>query len=377
MLFNTAIRMVYPFLPVFARGLGIDLQNIALLLSLRFGLGVLSPFFTSAADQHDRKINMLLGLGMFTLSMAGMLFWPGYLTFILALILSLIGNILFITAMQAYLGEHVPYERRGLVLSLTELSWSASFFLGVPLIGLAINRAGWQAPFPILAGLGLLAFVVTLVFIPSALPIISSHNGMRQNLRAVFSSRTALAAIGLGMAISSSNELVNLILGVWIEDSFGVKIAALAGASMVIGIAELFGEGFSGGLTDRLGKSRAVALGLLLNSLSALLLPFLGRSISGALFGLFLLYLTFEFTIVSSIPLMTEVLPAARATMMAGYIASNTMGRALSDLVSPLLYRQQWGPASGILLICLASVSINLLALGMLRYVSIIERPRL
>jgi hypothetical protein len=67
--------------------------------------------------------------------------------------------------------------------------------------------------------------------------------------------------------------------------------------------------------------------------LAALALYFLGRTEAGALVGLFFFYITFEFTLVSIIPLMTELLPAARATLMAFNVAALSFGRALGDLI--------------------------------------------
>jgi DHA1 family inner membrane transport protein len=57
-------------------------------------------------------------------------------------------------AAQAYLGDAVPYERRGRVLSIIELPWSLSWFIGVPAAGYLIAAAGWRAPFWLIAGLG-------------------------------------------------------------------------------------------------------------------------------------------------------------------------------------------------------------------------------
>jgi len=81
----------------------------------------------------------------------------------------------------------------------------------------------------------------------------------------------------------------------------------------------------------------------------------------GAIIGLFLFYLTFEFTIVSGIPLMTEVLPSARATMMASHMALIAVGRSVGDLLAPALFTQTLLP--GISANALAAVGFNLLAL--------------
>ena len=124
----------------------------------------------------------------------------------------------------------------------------------------------------------------------------------------------ALAGISIALWASAANEVVNLVFGVWLSDSFGLQIAALAGASAVIGLAELGGESLVATITDRIGKPRAVAAGLAANIAASALLPWIGRTEAGALAGLFLFYISFEFLVVSQLPMMTEVVPAARAT---------------------------------------------------------------
>jgi predicted MFS family arabinose efflux permease len=156
---------------------------------------------------------------------------------------------------------------------------------------------------------------------------------------------------------SAANETVNLLFGVWLEDAFGLQIAALGAASAVIGLSELGGEGLVAAFVDRLGKPRAVALGLAVNSLGALALPLVGRSEAGALAGLFFFYISFEFTIVSSIPLMTEILPSARATVLALNVSGLSLGRALGALAGPQLYALGFGAVAA------GAVAFNLLAL--------------
>lgn len=175
----------------------------------------------------------------------------------------------------------------------------------------------------------------------------------------------------LGILMSGANELVNLIFGVWLEDTFQVRLAALAIASVVIGFSELGGEGLVTLLVDRLGKRRATGLGLLGNALAALALPWLGNSANLAMVGLFLFYITFEFTIVSALPLMTEVVPRARATFMAAFIASTALGRALGSLGAPGLYRLGSGLENipSILLTVVAAALLDLLGLVILRMI--------
>jgi len=370
---NTTIRLVYPFLPIFVRGMGVELGALSVALTLRSSSGLLGPFLASVADSRGRKAGILFGLALFTLGVGVMAVWPSYPAFVVMLMLSLLGNFVFIPSMQAYLGDRVSYRRRGMVLALTELGWSLSFIIGVPMMGVVIARGGWQAPYPILTGLGILAMIALGALLPRD-PAPDTHRpGLRRNLRTVFTTPATLAGILIAIAISSSNELVNVIFGVWLEETFAVQLAALAAASTVIGLSELSGEALTSVLADRLGKRRAVAIGLSLNCLAVLGLLVLGRSLNGALLGLFFFYLTFEFTIVSSIPLMTEILPSARATFMSTYVASMSIGRGMGALLSPRLYRL--GSTSGVLpsllVNALAAMTLNVVALLALRAIQV------
>jgi predicted MFS family arabinose efflux permease len=362
---NTMHRMVYPFLTVFANGLGVDVTAISLALASRNFMGIFGPILTPLANQRGRRFGMLAGITAFTVGVGLVAVHPNLFTFSAALILAILSKSLFDPTIQAYFGDRVAYEQRGTALAITEMSWSIAFILGVPGAGYLISRFGWSAPFPILAGLGLVMFAVIWRMIPQD----DSQDGMdrpdqittgdsRQNLLALLASLPALAGIFIGLWASAANEMVTLVFGVWLANSFGLQIAALAGASVVIGLSELSGEGLVALTTDRLGKARAVALGLTGNILASLLLPFIGRTETGALIGLFLFYISFEYMVVSQLPLMTESVPQARATVMAFNLIGFGIGRSLGALLSTFVYLRL-----GFLPVTLFATLFNLFAL--------------
>jgi len=359
MVLNTMHRMVYPFLAVFARGMGVDLTTVSFLVTARSFVGIFAPLFGSVADSRGRRFGMLSGIVMFTVGMGLVAVHPSFVTFGAALLLTILGKYLFDPSMQAYIGDRVPYERRGTALAVTEVAWSLSFIVGVPLMGYLIGTYGWQAPFPVLAVMGVVTFAITRQMLPR------EDHAFRQtpvssykNIRAVLTYVPALAGISIALWASAANELVNLIFGVWLEDAFGLKIAALAAASAVIGISELTGEGLVALTTDRLGKPRALALGLSGNAIAALLLPIVGTTEAGALAGLFLFYITFEYVMVSHIPLMTEVMPEARATLLSFNLTGHSLGRMIGALVATFVYQR-----FGFLPVTLIAIVFNLFAL--------------
>jgi DHA1 family inner membrane transport protein len=369
---NTMHRMVYPFLSIFAHGLGVDVTAISFALAGRNVASIFGPILTPLANQRGRRFGMLAGIIAFTLGMGLVAVHPSLFTLSAALILAILGKTLFDPTVQAYFGDRVAYEQRGTALAITEMSWSLAFIIGVPTMGYLISRFGWSAPFPVLAVLGFGMFAVIWWMIPredhlSTGDFPEGAAGMsqprsmlesQQNLRAVLASVPALAGISIGLWASAANEMVNLIFGLWLADSFGLQIAALAGASAVIGISELTGEGLVALTTDRIGKPRAIALGLTVNVLASILLPFIGRTEIGALIGLFLFYISFEYMVVSLLPLMTESVPQARATVMAANFVGFGIGRSLGAFLSTFIYLR-----SGFLPVTLVAVLFNILAM--------------
>jgi len=362
--FNTIHRMIYPFLGIFSRGLGVDLSTLSLALTGRSIIGGIGPLLAAVADNRGRKFGLLLGVIFFTGGVSIVVVWPTLLTFFLALVLSTLGKYIFDAAMQAYLSDQIPYHRRGTALAVTESGWSLSFILGMPFVAFLISRGNWLTPFQIFSLLGALILILVLWIItkdphPKKRPIPAWVNiGM------VLRYPPALAGFAVGILASTANEVINLVFGIWLSDSFGLHLIALGGASAVIGAAEFGGEALVAGFVDKRGKKRAIGLGLTLNSLAALALPLLGVTTSGALIGLFFFYITFEFTLVSIIPMMTEIMPSARAAVMALNISGLSIGRALGAFIAAPLFARGLFWSAGM------AIVFNLGALFALRWVN-------
>lgn len=336
---NTPIRMVYPFMAVFAASLGRDVAMISLALAASMATSALGPFIAPVADRRGRKIGMLIGLVIFLVGTLSVSLFPGYFTFFLSIMLGNLGNNIFLPAMQAYLGDHVSYEKRGLAMAVTELSWALSFILLVPLAGLLMEWSTWYAPYIALSIAGVVMLILLLILIPADHPAETEPIAVLADIKKVLVYLPAVFGILTGTLFISGNEMVSVVFGVWMQESFSLQIAALGAASMVIGFAELGGEGLVALLVDRLGKERTIGISLILNALWVVALPWLGKTQAGAFIWLFVFYLSFEVAIVSLLPLISEITPASRATMLSLFIAALSLGRALGDVLAPWLYR--------------------------------------
>ncbi len=356
---NASIRMVGPFLLVFARGVGSDMTAMATAVSASMAASAVGPFLAEIADRRGRKAGMLLGLTIYTLGVGLMLIWPAYTAFLIALLLASLGNNIFVPAVQAYVGDKVPYEKRGLTLSILEVSWAGAFIIGVPLIGVLITRAGWQSPFLWLFILGVLSIAAVVLLVPALPPVkLVEDDAGKSRFMLILKTPAAMFGLLMGFLVIMGNNLISVIYGVWMEEAFEMKIAAIGAAATVIGFAELAGEGIVGAFVDRFGKRRTITAGFMVNILSAVLPFFINGSVTGALIWLFIFYLSFEITLVASLPLMTEVLPPARATLMAVFLAASSLGMATGMFLGPRLYTQ-----GGFTLNVIAAMLVNLVGL--------------
>jgi predicted MFS family arabinose efflux permease len=364
----TPTRMLAPFLPAFSRGMGVDLTTISLAVTAAMGASAIGPFLAPIAERHGRRAGMLTGLLLFLSGVTLLVFWPAIQAFFIALFLINLGDNVYAPASQAYLGDQTPYAQRATALAVLEMGWSLSFILCVPLMGLLISQFGWHSPFTAIAGAG---FFMTLLFlraIPKDAPkdgILTPAVSMLSDLKTVLKHAPARAGLALGTIMLVGNTVFTLVFGVWMEDTYGLKITALGLAAAVLGFSELGGEGLAAWLSDRLGKERSAAIGLGVNILAAASLHWLASSLWGALLCLALFYISYEFAMVSTLPLMSEILPAQRATTMAVYLAAASLGVAIGAWLAPLFYMHgMWANA-------LACAALDLTAILVLTRVKI------
>ncbi len=357
---NTGFRMVYPFLPALARGLGVQPELLIAAVTARSTLMLTSPLLGSLGDLRGRRFAMVLGVIVFAVGLAPVTLWPSFATFVIAVLATGLSKALLDSAQAALLGDHIEFERRGTPMALVEASWSLAYLLGVPAIGLLISAFGWKSPFPILTALAVLSGLWMLRTIPRDRGRQPNQLKLAGTFAAILSRSSALTALAVALLIAMANEAVGIVYGLWMEGSFGLQIAALGAASALIGVSELGGEGLVAGISDRLGKRRAVSFGLAFSAAALLALPILARNLGGALLGLFLMYLSFEVSIVGMLPLMTEQVPQARSTLQATAVGAFSLGRALGALIGGPLF------AKGIQANALVAAGLNLIALLLL-----------
>jgi MFS transporter, DHA1 family, inner membrane transport protein len=354
---NTARRFPYPFAPVLGRGLDVPLTAITTIIAAGQATGVIGVFLGPLGDRFGYRPMMLAGLAMLVLGMFAAGFLPFYGIVLAGIFIAGLGKSAFDPAIQAYVSERVPFHRRGLAIGFLETAWAGSTLLGIPFIAVLIDRFGWRSPFFALGGFGLLGMFLIARLVPADPGRARSHSpghGFRMAWKTLLRQRSALGVLGYAFFVSAANDNLFVVYGAWLETSFDLGILALGGVTGGIGFAELAGEMLTAMVADRLGLRRSVIGGLLLSVTSYAALPHLGSGLLPAIIGLFLIFLSFEFTLVTSLSLSTEVLPGYRATMMAGFLATAGLGRIVGALIGGPIWE-----AGGISGTAMTSASIS------------------
>lgn len=345
---NVPVRMSYFFLPAIARGLAVPLSVASTLVSIGSLMGLIAPLFGTLSDRAGGRRLMVFGTGLFAIGALLTAGLPFYAVALVTFAIMGLGKMAFDPAMQVFLGQRVPYERRGRALGLAELPWSVSL-LAMPLCGWLIGAVSWRVPYLLLGILGIPIWWLTRRALP---PDASSDrestewaDDLRETLmslgslvRAVWrdhQSRLALAATAL---IGFAQINVMVVYGAWMEDGFGLTVANLGLVTLVMGAAEFIAELAVALVSDRFGKRRSVFISVVFTGIAFFALPRLTGSLAAALLGSAVMIFFFEFTVVGLIPLVSGISAEARGTVMSLGRAVGSASRAIAAPVGVALY---------------------------------------
>lgn len=353
---NTAHRFVYPFLPAISRGLGVSLGTAGLLVSARWGAGVATPALVAVVGRGERRRRLVaFGLALFAVGAAVTAATSVFIGALIGFVLMGLAKPVYDTAAQAYLADRVAYGSRARYLATLELTWAGALLVGAPAAGWLIGGAGWAAPFWVIAALSTAALVLHRRVLEPDLP------AAPESTAPLVWDRSAVLLLVVVALFSVGSELMFIVFGAWLEDEFSLSLAALGGTAVLIAFVELAGEGSTVAFTDRIGKRRAVAIGLVIAAGGFGLVAVTSESYLLGMSALLLGIGGFEFTIVSAIPLITEVRPKGRARYLSWMVVAMAAGRALGAAAgSPLFV------AGGIAANAIFAAGVNVLALAVL-----------
>ncbi len=330
---NTGMRMGYSFLPAFARGAGISQSAMGTVLAVRDLTALSSPIAGRATDRFGTgRIMGIAGIGA-ALGMA--LSAAGSVGLIAGFVATGFFAVVYKIALSAWVGHAVAYENRSRITGLIELSWGGSALLGIPLVGLLIDYVGWRAAPALLA---LLALPLS-IFLSKHDSTLSATDPATSSTLTM--SRAAVGAISAYTTLTMSAQFLFLGHGLWLEDTHKLSAGRIGLAVFAAAVMEVLATLGSARITDTIGKRQAILLGtgLLMAGLVGLAFFSEGSLVVGVIL-LAVVFLGFEFAVVSALPLISELDPLARASMIGRTTAISTVFRALISLSAVGIYNR-------------------------------------
>ncbi len=338
---NAALRIVYPFLPAIARGLGISIGTLAVLIALRNFGGLAAPLAARTAETIGRRSMMLWAVAAVAVGTSLTAVSPGLVVAGIGIVLVGLAKPAFDVPMQGWFGDRVSYEQRGRIFGITELTWSLALLVTVPISGFLIAATSWRAPFFLIAAMAVVGIVAVYWGIENDRPPHRVKKPLAMTTPRVM-------VLTLAFLFSVAAEIVFIVYGQWLEDGFGLSVSAIGVFTIIVVAAEMLGEGAVAWVSDRVGLHRMVLLGLIVSALAYVALGAVGGSLALAVIVVAAWLLSFEVTIVAAIPLVSELATESRDRLLSLLAGVVSLGRVVGALVAQPIYSAGGIGASGI-----------------------------
>jgi MFS transporter, DHA1 family, inner membrane transport protein len=337
---NAAYRFAPPFLATIARGLDVELSELGVALAVSELCGLSSPLIGRIVERVPRRWSMVTGLTGIGCGAVIAGASTGVVMFGAGLFVLAMTKIVFDVGLGSWIADHVPYERRGRVVGVTETAWALGLLIGVTLMGLITAATSWRWGY---------AAAAVAVVVMAAVLAVRIDSGARDSAAPAAvvdpSARLGLpgwlAVIGM-FCLMSATQALFVTFGPWLEDEFDVRTVGLAAVTFGLGALELAASTTSAARTDRWGKELSVVGGAAVMVPAALALAALDSHLAIGLLLLGLFIAAFEFAIVSCIPIGGDLVPGSPARGLSTMIACGTLGRALTAIPATRLY-DRWG----------------------------------
>jgi len=270
---GTTEFVIVGLLPTIAADLGVNLPSAGLLVSLyALGVAVGAPVLTALTGKIPRKTLLLSLMVLFTLG--NLLAWksPGYETLVIARILTGLAHGVFFSIGSTIATSLVPKDKAASAIAIMFTGLTVALVTGVPLGTFIGQHFGWRETFLAVSALGLVAFVGSLLYVPSTIAH-SKPASLLQQVQVLAQPRLllvyAMTAVGYGGSFIAFTYLAPILRQV-----AGFSASAVGAVMLVYGVSVAFGNIWGGKLADKKGPVSALKLIFLLLAFVLLLLTF-------------------------------------------------------------------------------------------------------
>lgn len=268
---GTTEFVIVGLIPTMANDLQVSLPSAGLLVSLyALGVAIGAPVLTALTGKWNRKSVLLGVMSLFVIG--NLLAWqaPGYPTLVVARILTGLAHGVFFSIGSTIATGLVPKEKAASAIAIMFTGLTVALVTGVPLGTYIGQQFGWQSTFLIVALLGLIALLGSMLLVPRNLPQPPATKLVAQ-LKVLTQPRLllvyAITALGYGGTFTAFTFLAPIL-----EQVSGFSTHMISLIMLVYGGSVAVGNLWGGKLADKMGPIKALTL--IFTGLAAILLIF-------------------------------------------------------------------------------------------------------
>jgi predicted MFS family arabinose efflux permease len=357
--------MFAPLLGVIAAGVGMSLVTAGVLVAVFEGMGFVSPVAGWMVDRLGSRRMMVVSLGGFgaaAVLAAGSRGVPGFALAIVALGLT---AMVYESASTAWVAATTPYDQRAAVLSRLDTAWAGGLLIGVPIVA-GLSLWTWRASYAAVAALAFVALWHVSRRVGGPVLVASANAAMAIERRSWQwpTIRRGLWIIGPFGLLAAASQLVVVVYGVWLEERHRFPTAAVGAVGFVFGLGDLAATLTTMRVTDRIGKIRAVRIGVGALVVAALALSVVHRHPVGGVCALLVLLVCYEFALLSAKPLLTEIDPDNRGLGIGLGFGAAAGCRAVAAVIGTATFAAGGLGANALVAAATASVALVVVVAG-------------
>lgn len=271
LLFWSSLASLLPTLPLYIEEVGATRQQIGVVMGcFAIGLLMFRPLVGRLADQHSRKIVLLIGMGVVAIAPLGYLIVKSVGLLMVIRAFHGISIAAFATGYSALVADIAPAEKRGEVIGYMSLVNPIGMAAGPALGGFLQAEVGYTALFLLSSGLGFIGLLCTSRIINPRVGSDQqrdpSSNKFWQLLATPRIRVPALVLLMVGLAFGALSTFVPLFIrSSGVDLNAGLFYTAAAVASFSVRL-------ITGRASDRYGRGLFITISLFLYTLAMLMI---------------------------------------------------------------------------------------------------------
>ncbi|MGE8018544.1 MFS transporter [Peribacillus frigoritolerans] len=253
---------VIGILPAIAEQFDISVSRAGLLVSL-FALvvAISGPIMPLLFSGINRRTVMLLVLGIFIIGNIVSMFASNFTVLIIARVIPAFFHPIYCSLALTVAATSVSREEAPKAVSKVIMGVSAGMILGVPITNFIANQTSIQMSILFFAIVNIIAFVATLIFVPS-LPVNERLSYGAQ--MSVLKKPIVWLAIATVIFLNSGTSSINTFITEYLETITNISGNTLTFALFLLGVASLIGALLGGRMLSRNAVKTAISFPIVL-----------------------------------------------------------------------------------------------------------------